>query len=72
VQGTTVLAGEAKTTAGWFTPEQIAKDVKISQRLRATTHLMVCLEELPQSTVDLAQRACNDAGLELRTIDPSR
>jgi hypothetical protein len=72
VQGTTVLAGEAKTTAGWFTPEQIAKDVKISQRLQATTHLMVCLEELPQSTVDLAQRACSDAGLELRTIDPSR
>lgn len=72
VQGTTVIAGEAKTTAGWFAPQQIAKDTGISRRIGAATHLMVCLEEIPQPTIDSSQQACNDAGLELRIIDPTR
>ena len=72
VYGRTLLAGEAKTSAEWFTAEQIAKDVRISSHIGATTHLMVSLDPLPDSTVDHAQAACDEAGLELKVVDPRR
>ncbi len=72
IDGTTVLAGEAKTAAAAFTPQQIANDVNISRRIGATKHLMVCLQTLAESTINLAQRACDDAELQLQVIDPSK
>jgi len=45
-----VLAGEVKTKAGYFTPDQLARDVDLSRRLRADVHLLAAIDTVPAET----------------------
>ncbi|WP_306368572.1 hypothetical protein [Nocardiopsis sp. CC223A] len=63
-----IIAGEVKTNANQFTQEQIERDVRLSQRLGADTHLAAAVDTIPQSTRTELQNLCNDAGLHLLTL----
>jgi len=66
-----LFAGEAKMTAGWFTPEQVERDIALSARLGADVHVMACLQPLPGPVLDLAARLAADRPLSLWALSPS-
>ena len=69
--GQQLFSGEAKSSLGFFTAEQIDKDVAHTVALNATTHIAVCLEEFTDD-VRAALVATTEAhGLALRTLDAS-
>lgn len=63
-----VLCGEVKTSAREFTPNQIARDVDLSTRLKADTHVLAATDDLPDQTADEARQLCAAAGLGLIVI----
>ncbi len=69
IHGGHVVAGEAKTTAMEFTEEQIERDIKMSTRLAADIHLLVCAEPVPETITTLAGEHADQAGLDLKVID---
>jgi hypothetical protein len=64
-----VLAGEVKTKAQHFTPEQLARDVDLSKRLRADVHLLAAIDTVPTETEAAARNLCRDAGLDRTYCD---
>lgn len=68
---TSVFAGEAKTTAAWFTPAQIKRDISMSARLGADVHVMACLEPLANSVIQTATRTAEADGLSLWCFHPA-
>jgi hypothetical protein len=60
-----VIAGEVKTTASQFTVEQMTRDVALSGRLRADTHLLAAVDDIPDETSATARDLCERAGLDL-------
>lgn len=63
-----VLAGEVKTKAAAFTAEQLARDVKLSRRLRADVHLLAAIDTVSAEIETTARELCRDAGLELLVL----
>jgi hypothetical protein len=60
-----VLAGEVKTSASEFTPEQITRDITLSSLLEADIHVLAATGEIPKKTVEKAEQECKVAGLSL-------
>ena len=60
-----VLCGEVKTSASEFTPDQIARDVGLSTRLKADTHILAVTDNIPDEATDKARQLCEASGLDL-------
>jgi hypothetical protein len=60
-----ILAGEVKTSAAWFTDGQLDRDTQLTQRLRADTHVLAAMDNIPAQTVRAAQERCDALGLQL-------
>jgi hypothetical protein len=63
-----VLSGEVKTRASEFTPEQVTRDVKLSSRLGADTHILAATDDIPAEVTELARKLCTASGLTLLTF----
>lgn len=63
-----VVAGEVKTSAAEFTRTQIARDIALSTLLNVDTHVIACLEQLPEAAVTAAQVLCDKAGISLMAL----
>ncbi len=63
-----LFAGEAKMTAGGFANQDHQRDVQKSKDVGADQHLVMCLEDLPQSIQDEIQGHCNVAEIEMRLL----
>ncbi len=68
----TVVAGEAKTNAAEFTPEQLTSDIQLSAALAADTHMLVATGEIPSATQEQARQLAEAQGLNLLPIDSRR
>lgn len=66
-----ILSGEVKTSASEFTPEQITRDVELSVRLEADTHVLAATDDVLPETVERAQQLCKTNGLDLITLGKS-
>ena len=60
-----VLSGEVKPSASEFSPDQIKRDVALSVRLRADTHVLAATDDIPQNVTDRAKQECEAVGLSL-------
>jgi hypothetical protein len=60
-----VLSGEVKTSASEFTPEQITRDVNLSARLEADTHILAATDHLPGEVAEKAEQLCEASRLDL-------
>jgi len=60
-----VLCGEVKTSASEFTPDQIIRDVGLSSRLGADTHVLAATDSIPEAVVEKAEHQCGASGLGL-------
>jgi hypothetical protein len=60
-----VVAGEVKTAAKDFSPEQINRDVRITEAVGADVHVMACIEEPSEETIDRATALVERRGREL-------
>jgi hypothetical protein len=58
-----ILCGEVKTTASQFTPDQIARDVDLSTRLEADTHVLAATDSIPENVIEKAKQLCTASGL---------
>jgi hypothetical protein len=67
--GSEIWLGEAKTSAKWFTPEQIERDVALAARLRAAHYLMTCLEPIVQEQRRAASAVCEEVGVKLWILE---
>jgi hypothetical protein len=63
-----VLSGEVKTSASEFTAEQVARDVKLSARLGADTHILAATDDIPAEVTELARELCTASGLVLLAL----
>jgi hypothetical protein len=63
-----IVAGEVKTSATEFTTEQIARDISLSKTLGADIHILACIQELPETTIALAAKLSEAAGVDLRVL----
>ena len=68
VHGGKVVAGEAKTSSSEFSPEQLRRDIKLSQRLGADLHLLVSPNPISDQVVGRAQRLVQPTGMSLVTV----
>jgi hypothetical protein len=64
-RGGQVLGGEVKATASQFTADQIARDVDLSARLEADTHMLAVTESISENVVEKAKQLCTASGLGL-------
>ena len=60
-----IVAGEVKTSAHNFTTEQIARDISMSVRLGADSHILATVEKVSAATIASARAAANQAGIDL-------
>jgi hypothetical protein len=60
-----VLCGEVKTSASEFTPDQITRDVNLSTRLEADTHILAATDDIPEEVIEAARHQCKASGLDL-------
>ena len=51
-----VLCGEVKTSASEFTPDQITRDVDLTCRLEADTHILAATGDIPGEAADMARQ----------------
>ncbi|BEP16124.1 hypothetical protein acdb102_44350 [Acidothermaceae bacterium B102] len=63
-----VVAGEVKTSAAAFDPDQIKRDVSLSAAVGADIHLMIAKQGLPRKAIAEASRKCKAQGLELLAL----
>jgi hypothetical protein len=63
-----VFCGEVKTSASAFTSDQIARDVDLSARLKADTHILAATDNIPDEMADEARRLCAASGLDLMVM----
>lgn len=59
------IAGEVKTKASDFTPAQLKRDLSVSSRLGAETHLLAAVDEIPSEVKRTSQELADAAGLRL-------
>uniref|UniRef100_UPI0026386875 hypothetical protein n=1 Tax=Ferrimicrobium sp. TaxID=2926050 RepID=UPI0026386875 len=64
-----VIAGEVKTSAAAFDEEQIHRDIKLSKRLLADTHVMACTEPLEKGAIAIAGEVAQKYGVDLMLLD---
>jgi hypothetical protein len=69
LRGGRVLSGEVKTSATEFTAEQVERDVNLSSRLEADTHVLAATDDIPAETVETARQLCQAKGLELVVLE---
>ena len=60
-----VICGEVKTNASEFTADQIARDVDLSTRLEADTHILAATDNIPENVTETAKKLCTASGLGL-------
>jgi hypothetical protein len=65
VHDSRVIAGEVKTSAAEFSPEQMARDAELSVRLGADVHLLAAVGEIGDETAETAATLCRAAGVDL-------
>ena len=63
-----VIAGEVKTSASEFSPEQMVRDIELSIRLRADVHLLAALDDIADETAATARELSGRAGLDLLVL----
>jgi hypothetical protein len=63
-----VLSGEVKTRAAEFTAQQVNRDVKLSSRLGADTHILAATDDIPAEVTELALELCTASGLALLVL----
>jgi hypothetical protein len=63
-----VLSGEVKTSASAFTAQQVNRDVKLSSRLGADTHILAATDDIPAEVTELARELCTASGLALLVL----
>lgn len=63
-----VLSGEVKTGASQFTTQQVTRDVKLSSRLGADTHILAATDDIPAEVTELARELCTASGLALLVL----
>lgn len=59
------IAGEVKTKARDFTPAQLERDLAVSSRLGAETHLLAAVDEIPEEVQDASRQLAQALGLRL-------
>lgn len=59
------IAGEVKTKARDFTPDQLDRDLAVSSRLGAETHLIAAVDEIPDEVKHACLQRADTAGLNL-------
>lgn len=64
-----IIAGEVKTDPTRFTHEQIERDVRLSERLGARTHLMAAIGTIDDAKRHFAERAAQIAHIGLLVLD---
>jgi hypothetical protein len=62
------VAGEVKAKARDFTQEQIVRDIALSARLGADTHLLAAVDDVPSAVIKAAQALADDAKLRLLVL----
>ncbi|MFG2814406.1 hypothetical protein [Streptomyces sp. NPDC048410] len=67
--GGNMLAGELKTRAAEFHPDQTARDVALSKRLGVDVHLMAAIDTIPVETIAHARQLCEQQGIDLLVLD---
>ena len=67
--GSEIWLGEAKTSAGSFTPKQIEDDLSLAVRLRAAHYLMSCLEPVGEDARRVASAVCEEARIKLWVLE---
>jgi hypothetical protein len=67
-----ILAGEVKTKASNFTPDQLARDIDLSKRVRADVHLLAAIDTVPTEIEAAARKLCCNAGLELLVLNQTQ
>jgi hypothetical protein len=60
-----ILCGEVKTSAAAFTEDQITRDVELSAKLGADTHVLATTDDLPSNIIEMAEAACTARSLKL-------
>jgi hypothetical protein len=60
-----IISGEVKTNASEFTPEQLSRDINLSSRLQADTHVLAATTDIPEQASEKARQLCETSGLEL-------
>lgn len=69
ITGGKVVAGEAKTNPAWFNPEQLERDIDLSARLAADTHLVVSTGCVLEATEEQARQLTAVRDLDLLILD---
>ena len=67
--GQEVVAGEVKTSAEDFTPEQIDKDLKIAVAVGADVYVVASTGAISQAQRAVAREKADEAGCHLMIID---
>ncbi|WP_394617400.1 hypothetical protein JNUCC0626_48725 [Lentzea sp. JNUCC 0626] len=62
------IAGEVKSKAREFTPAQLDRDLAVSSRLGAETHLIAAVDEIPDDTMHACRQRAEAAGLNLLVL----
>ena len=60
-----ILSGEVKTSASEFSPAQVSRDVGLSSRLEADTHILAATDEIPLEVAEMAQAAMSGQRADL-------
>lgn len=71
IVGRDIVAGEVKTTAAQFSPAQIARDISLSKRLGASTHVLGAMSNVSATTVTSAERRAKREGMALIIVGAS-
>lgn len=63
-----VIVGEAKTSASEFSEEQLERDVRVVNALRADAYVMACPKQIGAEAISKALTQCERLGLKLLTV----
>jgi hypothetical protein len=63
-----IIAGEVKTSASQFSPDQVVRDVSLSSRLQADMHVLAATDDIPEDVVRRARQECEASGLNLMIL----
>lgn len=66
-----VIAGEVKTAADQFTDDEVRKSIRRSVELGVDTHVLACMGDLLDQTLELARSEADGARLELIILGPN-
>jgi hypothetical protein len=66
-----ILCGEVKTSASEFTPDQITRDIDLSTRLEADTHVLATTDTIPDNAIEQASQLSKANGLGFIALSKS-